>query len=102
MGGLADAPPEIKLMDTSGPDVPENRIWWDTISIPPEQGGTSGRLVMWTGFLDYPGTFVLHCHILVHEDRGSEEYAFWMMANVLVEDPFGGSGKVGRHELARL
>jgi FtsP/CotA-like multicopper oxidase with cupredoxin domain len=79
---LADAPPEIKLMDTSGPDVPENRIWWDTIPIPPEQGGTPGRLVMWTRFLDYPGTFVLHCHILVHEDLG-------MMANVLVEDPFG-------------
>ena len=35
---LADAPPEIKLMDTSGPDVPENRIWWDTIPIPPQQG----------------------------------------------------------------
>jgi FtsP/CotA-like multicopper oxidase with cupredoxin domain len=79
---LADAPPEIKLIDTSGPDVPGNRIWYDMIPIPPEQGGTPGRLVIWTRFLDYPGTFVLHCHILVHEDLG-------MMANVLVEDPLG-------------
>jgi FtsP/CotA-like multicopper oxidase with cupredoxin domain len=21
-------------------------------------------------FADYPGQFVLHCHILIHEDRG--------------------------------
>ena len=75
---LARAPAEIKLMDTSGPDVPENWIWWDTIPIPPAQDGTKGSLVMWTRFLDYAGPFVLHCHILVHEDLG-------MMANVLVE-----------------
>jgi L-ascorbate oxidase len=79
---LADAPPEIKLMDTSGPDVPENWIWWDTIAIPPAQGTTPGSLVMWTRFLDYSGPFVQHCHILVHEDIG-------MMANVLIEDPLG-------------
>jgi FtsP/CotA-like multicopper oxidase with cupredoxin domain len=75
---LARAPVEIKLMDTSGPDVPENWIWWDTIALPPAQDTTPGSLIMWTRFLDYPGTAVLHCHILVHEDLG-------MMANVLIE-----------------
>jgi FtsP/CotA-like multicopper oxidase with cupredoxin domain len=83
---LASAPAEIKLIDTSGPDVPENWIWWDTIAIPPAQGGTPGSLVMWTRFLDYAGTFVLHCHILVHEDIG-------MMANVLIEGKGAGPCK---------
>jgi FtsP/CotA-like multicopper oxidase with cupredoxin domain len=31
-------------------------------------------------FVDFPGTFVLHCHILDHEDRG-------MMQEVRVLDP---------------
>jgi len=81
---LADAPKDIKLMDPSGPDVPENWIWWDTIAIPPQlqANGDPGKLVMWSRFRDYPGNFVLHCHILVHEDIG-------MMANVRVEDPLG-------------
>lgn len=83
---LKDAPKEIKLMDTSGPDEPENWIWWDTIAIPPGKVGAPGKLVIWTRFWDYPGRFVLHCHILVHEDLG-------MMANVFVDDPLGKGAK---------
>jgi FtsP/CotA-like multicopper oxidase with cupredoxin domain len=61
-----------------GPSVPATkRIWWDVFAIP------SGRKDMNTGdkvipgyfkmrsrFVDYPGQYVLHCHILIHEDRG--------------------------------
>ena len=70
----------IQLMDPTGPNQPDNWIWWDTIAIPAQSGTTPGQLVMWTRFWDYPGRYVIHCHILVHEDLG-------MMANVHVQDP---------------
>lgn len=90
--GLRDpAKKALKLIDQNGPDEPSNWIWWDTIRIPPQQeGGPPGELKIWTRFWDYPGRFVIHCHILVHEDLG-------MMANVRVEDPQGiGAGPCQR------
>jgi FtsP/CotA-like multicopper oxidase with cupredoxin domain len=65
-------------------------IWWDNFAIPaglstPDANVPGGlRLVvkpdgspalagyfkMWTRFVDFTGKFVLHCHILGHEDRG--------------------------------
>ena len=48
--------------------------WWDTFAIP---AGTiaNGRLTpgyfkMRSRFVDFTGTYVQHCHILPHEDRG--------------------------------
>ena len=56
-----------------------NNIWWDVFPIP------SGVSVSWAGsatpnvpgyfkmrsrFVDYSGYYVIHCHILAHEDRG--------------------------------
>jgi FtsP/CotA-like multicopper oxidase with cupredoxin domain len=57
----------------------ENRIWRDVFSIP--SGSTfadaSGKTVnipgyfkMRSRFVDYAGYYVIHCHILAHEDRG--------------------------------
>jgi len=34
-----------------------------TVTIP-------GYFKMRTKFADFPGTYVIHCHILIHEDRG--------------------------------
>ena len=56
-------------------------IWWDNFAIPPAYqpptptGGTPpppvpGYVKMITRFVDYAGVYVLHCHILGHEDRG--------------------------------
>jgi FtsP/CotA-like multicopper oxidase with cupredoxin domain len=55
-------------------------IWWDVFPIPdatkvpsgaPGAGAVvPGYFVMRTKFVDYNGSFVLHCHILAHEDRG--------------------------------
>jgi FtsP/CotA-like multicopper oxidase with cupredoxin domain len=57
----------------------KNNIWWDVFPIP------SGVSVTWAGaampnvpgyfkmrsrFVDYSGYYVIHCHILAHEDRG--------------------------------
>jgi FtsP/CotA-like multicopper oxidase with cupredoxin domain len=53
-------------------------IWWDVFPIPSgRQISVYGRNVIVPGyfkmrsrFVDYPGLFVIHCHILAHEDRG--------------------------------
>jgi FtsP/CotA-like multicopper oxidase with cupredoxin domain len=58
-------------------------VWWDVFPIPSGRSVTipgasvtpttvtvGGYFKMRTRFVDFPGTFVLHCHILAHEDRG--------------------------------
>ena len=55
-----------------------HRIWYDVFPIPSGlQISRFGRNVVVPGyfkmrsrFVDYPGLFVMHCHILAHEDRG--------------------------------
>jgi len=73
------------------------RIWWDVFPIPsgrnalddngkpilgPDQQPImiGGYFKMRSRFDDFPGIFVLHCHILAHEDRG-------MMSIVAVQQP---------------
>jgi FtsP/CotA-like multicopper oxidase with cupredoxin domain len=67
-----------------GPQPPQsNLIWWDTFAIPsarvvPPTGNRPlafeviipGYFKMRSRFVDYHGTYVMHCHILIHEDRG--------------------------------
>ena len=53
-------------------------VWWDVFGIPgarvdPIPRGTNvipGYFKIRSRFADYPGHYVLHCHILAHEDRG--------------------------------
>ena len=60
--------------------------WFDTVAIPASKTDlatgkiTPGRVKIRSRFVDFPGTFVLHCHILDHEDRG-------MMQEVQILDP---------------
>jgi FtsP/CotA-like multicopper oxidase with cupredoxin domain len=59
---------------------PNNFVWQDVIAIPPavitkNAAGqilnvTPGRITIRQTYLDFTGTYVLHCHILAHEDRG--------------------------------
>ena len=64
-------------------EPPKDRIWWDVFSIPsgntftytdkdnkPASVQVPGYFKMRSRFVDYAGYFVLHCHILAHEDRG--------------------------------
>jgi FtsP/CotA-like multicopper oxidase with cupredoxin domain len=44
--------------------------WHDTINIPKKGPGGNGTVTIRHRFVDYTGLFVLHCHILVHEDIG--------------------------------
>ena len=53
-----------------------NYVWQDVITMPAGQITTDGKQI-WQSkvtirqtYLDFIGTYVLHCHILAHEDRG--------------------------------
>jgi FtsP/CotA-like multicopper oxidase with cupredoxin domain len=68
--------------------VQANRIWWDVFPIPSAAVATDangnqfvnpatkqavnvpGYFKMRSRFVDYTGYYVIHCHILAHEDRG--------------------------------
>ena len=49
-------------------------VWRDVFAIPSSRndGGPTipGYFKMRSRFVDYPGLYVMHCHILIHEDRG--------------------------------
>jgi FtsP/CotA-like multicopper oxidase with cupredoxin domain len=79
------------------PDPKVPLIWWDVFPIPAGIGATDaqgnpikgadgkpinvpGYFKMRSRFVDFAGQYVLHCHILAHEDRG-------MMAIVQVSAP---------------
>jgi FtsP/CotA-like multicopper oxidase with cupredoxin domain len=78
-------PADIKLCGPLGQQ--SNLIWWDVFPIPAGTIATNasgqqlkdadgkplvvgGYFKMRSRFVDFPGLFVLHCHILAHEDRG--------------------------------
>ena len=62
----------------------KNYIWQDVIAIPPARVDGSGKVVLDANgkavdpgrvtirhrFVDFTGSYVLHCHMLAHEDRG--------------------------------
>lgn len=50
--------------------IPPPWIWWDTFGLPPAANGKNGYIKMLTRFVDFPGSFVDHCHIMAHADRG--------------------------------
>jgi len=52
-------------VDPDGPDDETNWRWLDTIALP-----TNDSVRIRSRFLTYDGHFVMHCHILVHEDIG--------------------------------
>ena len=58
--------------------------WKDTIFVKPEY-----KVVVRMRFQRYIGDFVMHCHILDHEDQG-------MMQNVRISLPDGMGGIVGQ------
>lgn len=59
---------------TYKPDA--NHVWQDTIAIPPATFDNKGvltapgRVTIRHRFVDFVGSYVLHCHMLAHADRG--------------------------------
>jgi FtsP/CotA-like multicopper oxidase with cupredoxin domain len=76
---------------TADPQYPGLKgVWKDTIwvkSLIPPQAAPAGMytVVMRTRYERYIGDFVLHCHILDHEDLG-------MMENIRIAIPDGQGG----------
>ncbi|MBC5793695.1 multicopper oxidase domain-containing protein [Sphaerospermopsis sp. LEGE 00249] len=52
-------------IDPNGPDDSSNWRWYDTIAV----ARASSKIIV-QRFPDYYGEYVLHCHILIHEDLG--------------------------------
>ena len=58
------------------PPQEKNFVWQDVIAIPPRatdvntQKEENGYVRIRHRFVDFPGSYVLHCHMLAHEDRG--------------------------------
>jgi len=72
-----DNPATWKPCVATGPAA--HKVWWDVFPIPSgvsvkKSDGTqiiiNGYFKLRSRFVDYPGLFVIHCHILAHEDRG--------------------------------
>lgn len=59
---------EIKLPGKDAVKTPSPWVWWDVVAIPP-----GGYIKFLSKFADFTGAYVLHCHILGHEDRGMME-----------------------------
>jgi FtsP/CotA-like multicopper oxidase with cupredoxin domain len=55
-------------MVRKGPLGADELVWKDTVLVP-----SGERVDVYTRYLDYIGQFVLHCHILDHEDLGMME-----------------------------
>jgi FtsP/CotA-like multicopper oxidase with cupredoxin domain len=67
-------------------------VWKDTLLVKNFGRGTPGQytIVMRTRYQRYIGDFVLHCHILDHEDQG-------MMQNIRIALPDGTGGVASSH-----
>ena len=74
----------FQVVEIYDPNFPTNKlykpdksfVWQDVIAIPPSILDTDG-MVLDRGyvkirhrFVDFTGSYVLHCHMLAHEDRG--------------------------------
>lgn len=72
-------PPDDNNIQYSVYKPTDNFIWQDVIALPLAVMSSDGKQI-WPGkitirqtYLDFTGTYVLHCHILAHEDRGMME-----------------------------
>jgi FtsP/CotA-like multicopper oxidase with cupredoxin domain len=67
----------VEIFDPTNPDEKQQTykpakdfIWQDVIAIPPGTPTKKGYVKIRHRFADFPGSYVLHCHMLAHEDRG--------------------------------
>jgi FtsP/CotA-like multicopper oxidase with cupredoxin domain len=75
----------FQILEITYPDAQKNLvtyrpagppIWSDVVSIP-----VGGSVKIRQAFNDFTGTYVLHCHILAHEDRGMMQLVRTIPAN---------------------
>jgi FtsP/CotA-like multicopper oxidase with cupredoxin domain len=83
-GATATDPPIDLTKDPASEYFGMEGVWKDTLFVQPNLT----RITVRTHYRRYIGDFVLHCHILDHEDHG-------MMENVRVVLPDGLGGQIG-------
>ena len=92
-GKDVSGPDAVDDFDTSGAPDPQYRgmkgTFKDTVWVK-NVGGKTYRVIVRTHYQRYIGDFVLHCHILDHEDQG-------MMQNVRIALPDGRGGAAAGH-----
>ena len=59
----------FQVMSVNGQPV-RGVMYRDTVPIPPMVNGVPGTVVIRQRYTDFTGRFVIHCHILFHEDNG--------------------------------
>ncbi len=60
-------------VERKGPDGQTERVWKDTITVrrnDGEEGAPDQPLIVYTKYRRFTGKFVIHCHLLHHEDDG--------------------------------
>lgn len=57
-------------MTRTGPDGRPEKVWKDTVLVRNDEHTPDNPLVLRSRYEDFDGLFVMHCHILNHEDKG--------------------------------
>ena len=60
----------FQIVEVDGEALPKPWIWWDTVALPPGSSTQHSTIKIRHRFLNFEGKYVMHCHILGHEDRG--------------------------------
>jgi FtsP/CotA-like multicopper oxidase with cupredoxin domain len=59
----------FQVMSVNG--VPQRGVrYLDTVKVPSQVNGVPGKVVIRQRYRDFTGRFVIHCHIIWHEDHG--------------------------------
>lgn len=93
-----DVSGDVDDKDPTGVNDPQYRglkgVWKDTLWIknPTTTKPTQYTIKVRTRYQRYVGEFVLHCHILDHEDQGMMQNV-----NIVLPDGSGGAAKKGHH-----
>ncbi|HEX2296130.1 MAG TPA: multicopper oxidase family protein [Actinomycetota bacterium] len=73
-------------MERTGPDGKEELVWKDTLLVP-STASPQKPLPVYTKYTDFTGKFVIHCHILDHEDLGMMEAIKVVRPGSLIDKP---------------
>jgi FtsP/CotA-like multicopper oxidase with cupredoxin domain len=73
-------------VERTDPNGDPELVWKDTLLIPPTTK-PDDAVSVWTKYTDFTGKFVIHCHILDHEDLGMMEVVKVVRPGALIDKP---------------
>lgn len=73
-------------MERAGPDGETELVWKDTLLVP-TTASLEEPLSVYTKYTDFTGKFVIHCHILDHEDLGMMEAVKVVRPGAVIDKP---------------